>query len=65
MPKDGCRNHTFIVRVWSEETGSGKQSDEWRGEVVHVASGKRVYFGDFVSIAGILASMTKKSSLTN
>lgn len=64
MPRDGRRNHTFIVRVWCESTDPGDAEEPWRGEVVHLPSGKRAYFGDFDSMAGILDSMTRGNRLS-
>ncbi len=36
-------NHSFIVRVWLEETAEEAQEARWRGQITHVPSQKRHY----------------------
>ena len=41
-------SHSFIVKVWIEETAEETGAIAlWRGHVVHVLSGERCYFQDF------------------
>lgn len=45
-------DHTasFIVRIW-REGGETPGSDDWRGSIEHVASGRRSFFRDLEAIA--------------
>ena len=36
--------HSFIIRIWLEETAADAESAKWRGSITHVPSGKRRYF---------------------
>ena len=46
--------HSFIVKIWLEETIEESVRAEWRGHITHVPSGERRYFqklsaiGDFI-----------------
>lgn len=46
---------SFIVRIWRElgdELGAGTTaSQEWRGSIEHVQSGRKVYFRELKAIA--------------
>ncbi len=42
MPPRLKQTHTFIVRLWLEDGKPGKA--EWRGTIVCVQTGERVYF---------------------
>ncbi|MDZ4720588.1 MAG: hypothetical protein SH847_19210 [Roseiflexaceae bacterium] len=35
--------HTFVVKIWREETTSSADYVAWRGHITHVASGQRRY----------------------
>ena len=35
---------SFIIRIWVEERAPVEPDPTWRGHVVHVASGRRLYF---------------------
>jgi len=48
---------SFIVRIWHEATGNGKITS-WRGSIIHVGSGKRVYFHDLNSIKQFVKDRT-------
>ncbi len=54
-------NHSFIVRVWLEETAEEAQVARWRGQITHVPSQKRRYVEDLRDlnefIAGYLQAM--------
>lgn len=47
--------HSFIVKVWLEETAEETNKPIWRGHITHVPSGKRNYFQD---LNGIIAFVT-------
>ncbi len=44
--------HSFIVKIWLEETLEQSRHPLWRGHITHVPSGKRHYFK---SLGGILS----------
>lgn len=44
--------HTFIVKIWLEETAGNSGQGIWRGHITHVASGVRRYVED---LQGIIA----------
>lgn len=35
--------HSFIVRIWLEETSEEAAKATWRGDITHVTSGRRHY----------------------
>lgn len=54
--KSFCENmHSFVLRFWLEPREIQDAEPEWRGEVVLVASGKRVYFRSLEDLKKILA----------
>lgn len=38
--------HSFIVRIWLEESTAEVTRPTWRGSITHVLSGRRHYFVD-------------------
>ena len=60
MKDDSCNDDTqsFILRIWNDApAGSGKMK-LWRGSIVHVGSGKRIYFHNLNSIAPFIQKQT-------
>lgn len=51
MPLLEDHTASFIVRVWRETGEGGKASQEWRGSIEHVQSGKRMFFRELRYIA--------------
>jgi hypothetical protein len=49
-------DHTasFIVRIWRERGEGLKVSQEWRGAIEHVQSGRRNFFRDLSEIANFM-----------
>jgi hypothetical protein len=37
-------NHSFVIKIWLEETHTEADKMLWRGSITHVSSGKRRYF---------------------
>ena len=37
-------SHSFIIKIWLEETAQESGKVRWRGHITHVISGKRRYF---------------------
>jgi hypothetical protein len=52
MPGDDF--HSFIVRIWLEESAAENDPPTWRGNLIHVISGQRVYFSDLESLPGLI-----------
>ena len=48
--------HSFIVKIWLEETLEQSSEARWRGCVTHVSSGERRYVESFEAIASFIAS---------
>lgn len=49
---------SFIVRIWHEAAaGSGKVTS-WRGSILHVGSGKRIYFHNLDSLKRFVQERT-------
>lgn len=51
--------YIFIVKIWSEEVIDSENETLWRGEVKHVPSGKRHYFGSTEQFLAILQTYLK------
>jgi len=52
-----CKHtYSFILRFWLEPREIEDAEPEWRGEVEHVAAGKRVYFSSLEELKQILGS---------
>jgi len=49
-------DHTasFIVRIWRERGEGEAASQEWRGSIEHVQSGRRSFFRDLRAIANFM-----------
>jgi hypothetical protein len=47
--------HSFIVKIWLEETAEESGEAKWRGCVTHVSSGERRYVESFDAIASFIA----------
>ena len=53
------RSHLFTVRVWREELAENQY--EWRGKVLHIASGEAFYFRQWSELASLLAVWAEKA----
>lgn len=42
--------HTFIAKIWLEETAEEADNATWRGHITHVPSGERRYFEELHSM---------------
>jgi hypothetical protein len=47
--------HSFIIKIWLEETAEEVGQAIWRGHITHVPSGERRYLQDLDSIAAFIA----------
>lgn len=48
--------HSFIVKIWLEETAQEAGVARWRGHVTHVPSGDRHYVRDLSDVTALFAS---------
>jgi hypothetical protein len=49
---------SFIVRIWHEAAAIDGRVTTWRGSILHVGSGKRVYFNNLDSIKRFVQERT-------
>lgn len=47
--------HSFIVKIWLEETAEETGQATWRGHITHVPSGERRYVQDLDEITAFIA----------
>jgi hypothetical protein len=47
-------NHSFIVKIWLEETAEEADRALWRGHITHIPSGKRRYLQTLDQIAAFI-----------
>ena len=47
--------HSFIVKIWLEETATEAGKNIWRGHITHVPSGKRRYIQHMDEITAFIA----------
>ncbi len=47
--------HSFIVKIWLEETVQESGRATWRGHITHVISGKRRYLQNLDDIGAFIA----------
>lgn len=52
MPGDDL--HSFIVRIWLEERATKSSPPRWRGSLIHVLSGRRMYFDRLESLPQLI-----------
>jgi hypothetical protein len=60
MKDDDCNDDTqsFILRIWNDSPAGSEKMKSWRGSIVHVGSGKRVYFHNLNSIPPFIQKQT-------
>lgn len=51
MSSEEGQTHSFIVKIWVEETLAEGGKGRWRGHITHVPGGEREYFTDLSEIA--------------
>lgn len=56
--------HSFIVKLWLEETIEETGQTLWRGHITHVPSGERRYLKDLEEIAAFIIPHLKDRSET-
>lgn len=46
--------HSFIVRIWLEESTTEAPQPSWRGSITHVLSGRRQFFVDLNMLPNLI-----------
>lgn len=54
MDEPEATSHSFIVRVWLEETAEETGRAVWRGSITHVPSGQRKYLQELGEIIAFI-----------
>jgi hypothetical protein len=53
-------NHSFVIKIWLEETPEETNNPIWRGHITHVPSGERNYIQDLNGITNFLRHFLEK-----
>ncbi|MCI0396120.1 MAG: hypothetical protein L0332_30125 [Chloroflexi bacterium] len=48
------QTHSFIIKIWLEETATEAEQARWRGHITHVPSGNRRYLQDLDEIKSFI-----------
>jgi hypothetical protein len=54
MDEPEATSHSFIVRVWLEETAEEAGRAIWRGSITHVPSGQRKYLQELGELVAFI-----------
>lgn len=54
MDEPEATSHSFIVRVWLEETAEEAGQAVWRGSITHVPSGQRKYLQELGELVAFI-----------
>jgi hypothetical protein len=55
--------HSFIVKIWLEETAKEAGLARWRGHITHVPSGDRRYLKDLDDVPAFMAPYLEKMNV--
>ena len=55
------KTHSFIVKMWLEETINETARVKWRGHITHVPDGERRYLESAEAIPPFIASYLKRT----
>jgi hypothetical protein len=47
-------SHSFVIRIWLEETAQEVSSATWRGHITHVPGGERQYIEDLPAVIAFI-----------
>ena len=53
--------HSFVVRIWLEETHANPRLSVWRGHITYVNTGDRHYFENINEIPTFIAPHLKEA----
>ena len=54
--------HSFVIRVWLEETDTDTREAVWRGHITHIPGDERKYLKDLSEIPTFIEGYLKFSS---
>lgn len=54
-PQEEPSAHSFIVKIWLEETARETRRARWRGYITHVPGGERRYLQDLAGVTDFIA----------
>ena len=57
------RAHSFIIRIWLEETAAESGVAKWRGYIIDAISGKRHYLQNLDEIPAFIAPYLKEMGI--
>lgn len=52
--------HSFIVKIWLEETTGRANRGMWRGHITHLVSGEQRYVKDLAELSAFVARCLKE-----
>ncbi len=55
MYSPNTETHSFVIKVWLEECGGGKENRVLRGHITHVVTGERRYLNNLDSIRDFIS----------
>ena len=55
MQRSDPETHSFVIKLWLEETMAESGQATWRGRITHVSSGKQYYIKELSGIAITIA----------
>ncbi|MBI9044442.1 MAG: hypothetical protein JEZ06_08150 [Anaerolineaceae bacterium] len=55
--------HSFIIKIWLEETAEEAGKTIWRGRISHVPSNERRYLNDLEDILGFIKTYLNEIDL--
>lgn len=54
--------HSFVIKIWQEETAVEARQGKWRGRITHVGSREHSYFEDLADIPRFISPYLGKSA---
>lgn len=57
--------HSFVIKIWLEETADEAGQAVWRGQITHVPSGKQSFLGNLYEIPLLIAPYLQEVGLTS
>ena len=58
-------SHSFVVKVWLEETVEEANRALWRGRIVHIPGGEERYVQDLEAIVSFIARYLEEMGVTD
>lgn len=55
-----ANTHSFVVKIWLEETAKEASRAVWRGHITHVPSGERMYIKELDEVRQFILPYLKR-----